>query len=165
MVKPAKPVPEGLHTVTPHLVVDGAAEAIEFYKRAFGAQEKGREVGPDGKSIMHADIRIGDSAVFLSDIFPNMDTQPPRKAGTTTVTLHLYVPNADEVFNRAVKAGAKPTMPLMDAFWGDRYGKITDPFGHVWAIAQHIEDLTREEMDKRGREFFAQMAQQPQPAS
>ena len=157
MPKAVRPVPEGLHTVTPHLVINGAAEAIEFYKRAFGAREVARSAGPDGKSIMHAEIRIGDSAIFLADVVPNTGSQSPKTLGTTTVALNLYVEDADAVFNQAVKAGAEVKMPIMDAFWGDRYGQVADPYGHLWAIATHKEDLSREEMDRRGKEFFAQM--------
>ncbi len=159
MLKAARPIPEGLHAVTPHLAVHGAAEAIEFYKKALGAREVARSAGPDGKSIMHAEIRIGDSAVFLADVFQGMGPQSPKTLGNTSVVLNLYVEDADAVFDRAVKAGAQIVMPIANMFWGDRYGQVADPFGHVWAIATRTEDLTREEMNRRGAEFFARMRQ------
>lgn len=157
MAEAARPIPEGLHAVTPHLAVNGAAEAIEFYKRAFGAREVARSAGPDGKSVIHAEIRIGDSAIFLADVFPGMGPQSPKTLGNTSVILNLYVENADAVYDRAVKAGGQVVMPIADAFWGDRYGQISDPFGHVWAIATRKEDLSSEEMAQRSAAFFAQM--------
>ena len=150
-------IPEGFATVTPHLVVRGAAKAIEFYKQAFGAQEVGRSPGPGGL-LMHATVKIGNSAVMLVDEFPQMErwVSPDALKGTT-VALHLYVEDADAVFARAVTAGAKVSMPLMDAFWGDRYGKLTDPFGHEWTVAAHQHDYTPEEVQKKAQEFFAQL--------
>ncbi len=150
-------IPEGFHTVTPHLVVRGAARAIEFYKKAFGAEELGRSPGPGGL-LMHATIKIGDSMVMLCDEFPEMKrwVAPDSLEGTTTA-LHLSVVDADALFARAVAAGAKVSMPLMDAFWGDRYGKLTDPFGHEWSIATHMHDYTPEEVQKKAAEFFASM--------
>jgi uncharacterized glyoxalase superfamily protein PhnB len=150
-----KPIPEGHHTVTPHLIVRGAAEAIEFYKKAFGAVELGRSPGPDGKSIIHAMIRIGNSLLFLNDEFPAMGCRSPVAMGGSAVTLTLYVEDVDKVFQQAVAAGAKVRMPLMDMFWGDRYGSVTDPFGHEWALATHIEDVSREEIEKRAKAAFA----------
>jgi uncharacterized glyoxalase superfamily protein PhnB len=155
MAKGVKPIPEGLHTVTPHLVVNGGAEAIEFYKKAFGAEVIDQHSGPDGKSVIHAQIKIGNSALFLADEFPGTLMKSPRSAGTTTVNLNIYAEDADAVFDRAVKAGAKVAMPLADMFWGDRYGQVTDPFGHLWSIATHKEDVTPEEMEKRAAAFFA----------
>jgi uncharacterized glyoxalase superfamily protein PhnB len=152
----AKPVPDGTHTLTPHLTVKGADKAIDFYKRAFGAQEISRYAGPGG-NIMHASIRIGDSQLFLNDEFPQMGAKSPLAFGGSAVTLTLYVEDVDTVFKRAVDAGAKSTMPVADQFWGDRYGTLTDPFGHQWAIATHKEDLTPAELEKRGREAMAQM--------
>jgi uncharacterized glyoxalase superfamily protein PhnB len=153
--KGVSPIPEGHHTLTPHLVVKGGMAAIDFYKRAFGAVEAGVMPGPDGQSVMHGELKIGDSMIYLCDEFPMMDTKSPESAGTTTTTIHMYVPDADAAFARAVEAGAKVAMPLMDAFWGDRYGKLTDPFGHSWSIATHKEDLTPEQIGERAAAFFS----------
>jgi len=152
-----KRVPSGYHTVSPHLVVRGGAKAIEFYQKAFGARELRRSPGPDGKSLMHAELQIGDSRIFLNDEFPDMGAVSPLALKGTPVTIHLYVEDADQLFNQAVKAGAKVTMPLADQFWGDRYGIVTDPFGHQWSIGSHIKDMTPEEMQKAAAEAFAQM--------
>ena len=152
-----KPIPEGLHSLTPHITVRDAAKAIEYYKRAFGAEEKGRFAGPDGK-IMHASLRIGDSALYLNDEFPEMGCSSPLTHGGSGVTLHLYVEDVDTVYKRAIDAGAKSTMPVADQFWGDRYGTLTDPFGHNWSIATHKEELTPDEMERRGKEAMAQMS-------
>jgi len=154
-----KPIPDGFHTATPSLVVSNSKEAIEFYKKAFDAKEIYQMPAPDGK-IMHAMVQIGDSFVMMSDEFPGMGCKSPTSNGGTTVNLHLYVEDADKTFNRAVKAGAKVTMPIMDAFWGDRFGTISDPYGHSWAIATHQKDLSPEEMKKAGEEHFANMAKQ-----
>ena len=145
----AKPIAEGRHSVTPHLTVRGAARAIDFYRRAFGAEEVMRMPSRDGTKLMHAHLRIGDSAILLNDEFPEMGGRSPDALGGTPTTIHLYVPDADQVFARAVAAGAQVRMPLQDMFWGDRYGQIVDPFGHVWAIATHKEDLTPEEIGRR----------------
>jgi len=142
-----KPVPEGMRTVTPHLVCAGAAEAIEFYKRAFGAVEMARLPGPQGK-LMHAMIRIGDSVVMLVDEFPEMGALSPSSLKGSPVTIHLYVDNADATAERAVKAGAKITMPVADQFWGDRYGQLVDPFGHRWSVGTHVRDVSTEEMQQ-----------------
>ncbi len=150
MAKPGKPVPEGFHTVTPHLVIKGAAAAIEFYKKAFGAEEVLRMPG-QGDGIMHAEIRIGDSHIMLNDEFPEFGKKGPLSIGGTPVTLHLYVNDVDAVFARAVKAGAKVTMPVADMFWGDRYGALEDPYGHHWSIGTHKEDLTPEECMERAK--------------
>jgi uncharacterized glyoxalase superfamily protein PhnB len=147
-----KPVPEGMRTVTPHLVCAGAAEAIEFYKRAFGAVEIARLPGPQGK-LMHAMIRIGDSVVMLVDEFPEMGGLSPKSLKGSPVTIHLYVVNVDAIVERAVKAGAKITMPVADQFWGDRYGKLEDPFGHHWSVATHVRDVSPDEMQKAMREM------------
>jgi uncharacterized glyoxalase superfamily protein PhnB len=155
-----KPIPEGYHTLTPHIVVRGAVQAIEFYKKAFGAVEIRRSPMPDGKTLMHADLKIGDSHLLLVDDMPGMGAHAPREPGATSVTLHLFVEDVDAVFNRAVAAGAKVTMPVADMFWGDRFGKLTDPFGHDWSIATHKEDLSPEEMKKRGDAMFAEMGKQ-----
>lgn len=141
----ATPLPEGIRTVTPHLTVAGAAEAIDFYKKAFGAEEMMRVPGPDGK-IMHACIRIGDSAVMLVDEFPAFGVFGPKSVGGTPVVIHLFVDDVDSFAVRAVEAGAKITMPIADQFWGDRYGQLEDPFGHRWAVATHIRALSSEEI-------------------
>lgn len=148
MAKPGKPVPEGFRTITPHLVVDGAAEAIEFYRKAFGAEETLRMPGPDGK-LMHAELKIGDSALMLNDPFPEYGAVGPKAIGGSPVTIHLYVNDVDALWDRAIKAGVKVLMPLMDAFWGDRYGLVEDPYGHRWSMATHKEDLTLEEIGQR----------------
>ena len=140
-----KPVPDGMHTVTPHLICAGAADAIEFYKKAFGAVEEGRLPGSNGR-LMHAMIRIGDSAVMLVDEMPEWGALGPKALKGSSVTIHLYVEDVDAVVKRAVAAGAKITMPLEDMFWGDRYCKLEDPFGHRWSVATHIRDVSREEM-------------------
>ena len=145
----AKRVPDGYHRVTPHLVVRNAAEMIEFYKKAFGAVELGRAPGPDGKSIMHAAIRVGDSIVFLNDEFPEMGAQSPLATKGTSVTLHLYVEDADKQFQQALAAGAEVVMPLADQFWGDRYGIVRDPSGHQWSIGMHLEDVTPDQIKER----------------
>ncbi|HSA97703.1 MAG TPA: VOC family protein [Candidatus Nitrosotenuis sp.] len=148
-----KPIPDGYSTVTPTLTVREAAKAIEFYKRAFDAQEIFRFPSPDGKTIMHAEIKIGNSIVMLNDEFPQMDCRSPQSIGGTGSSIFLYVNDADATFNKAVSAGAKPLMPLMDAFWGDRFGSIQDPYGHVWSIATHKKDMTHEEI-KKAQEAF-----------
>ncbi len=154
-----KTTPEGHHSVTPYLAVKDAAKAIEFYKRAFGAQEVARMAGPGGHGIMHAEIRIGDSLLMLSDEFPGAGCASPQSLGGTTCQLFFYVPDVDAAFKRAVAAGATSRMPVSDMFWGDRYGKLTDPFGHEWGLATHKEDVAPQEMKKRAEAFFAQMAQ------
>ena len=144
--KTTKPIPEGMHTLTPHLVCAGAVEAIEFYKRAFGAEELFRLPGPDGK-LMHAALRIGDSVLMMVDAFPDCNPGPLALKGSPVV-LHNYVADADHVFDQAVAAGATATMPMTDMFWGDRYGQLSDPFGHRWSIATHVRDVTPEEMQQ-----------------
>jgi PhnB protein len=141
------PIPEGMHTVTPHLICGSAGDSIEFYKKAFGAVELSRMNGSDGK-VMHASIRIGDSVIMLNDEFPEWGTFGPKALEGSPVIIHLYVEDADATFEQAVRAGAKVTMPLADMFWGDRYGKVEDPFGHQWSIGTHIRDVTPEEMQK-----------------
>jgi PhnB protein len=140
------PIPEGMHSVTPHLVCKGAADAIEFYKQAFGAVEAIRLPGPDGK-LMHAMIRIGDSPVMLVDEFPDCRSVGPKSLNGSAVTLHLYVEDVDATVKRAVAAGARITLPVEDMFWGDRYGRIEDPFGHHWSIGTHLRDLSAEEIE------------------
>jgi PhnB protein len=148
-----RPIPEGFHTVTPYLVIDGASAAIDFYGRAFGAVERVRMPGPEGK-LMHAEIQIGDSIVMLSDPMGG-GAKSPKALGGTTSSLMIYTPDVDALFKRATDAGATVTMAPENQFWGDRFGKMTDPFGHEWSIATHIEDLSPEEMDKRMQTAFA----------
>ena len=151
-------IPEGFRAVTPHMIMKGAGDAIEFYKKAFGAEEIMRMPGPDGKSVMHAEIRIGDCVVMLADEMPMMDYNvSPSKLGGTTVALSLYVPDTDAAFKRAIDAGATESMKPMDMFWGDRYSKVLDPFGHEWEICTHKEDLTPEEIGKRAQEWMSSM--------
>jgi PhnB protein len=142
-----RPIPEGMHSLTPHLVCDGAAKAIEFYKAAFGAVETMRLPGPGGR-LMHAALRIGDSALMLVDAFPEMGAVGPKTLKGSPVTIHLFVPNVDATMAQAAKAGAKITMPAADMFWGDRYGQLEDPFGHRWSVATHLQDLTPEQIQK-----------------
>jgi uncharacterized glyoxalase superfamily protein PhnB len=153
MSKPANPVPPGFHTVTPHLAVNGAAAYIDFLKRAFGAVEVARAPGPGGK-LIHAEVRIGDSKVMLNDDFSEEFHQPPLAQGRLPLFLHLYVTDADAVWNQAVAAGCEILMPLTDQFWGDRYGHLKDPFGFAWSIATHKEDLTPAEMKERQGKAF-----------
>jgi PhnB protein len=147
-------IPEGMHTITPHITLRNAAQAIDFYKRAFGAEELGRSLTPDGK-IMHAMIRIGDSLLMMNDEFPNMGSSSPETLGGTNITLHIQTEDVDSLFDRAVKAGAKATMPVADQFWGDRYGQVVDPFGQRWSLATRVEQLTPEEIEARAKAFFA----------
>ncbi len=136
------PIPDGFHTVAPHLVVHDAAAAIEFYREAFGALELFRIPSPDGRTIMHAELQIGQSRIMLCDERPGSEHyRAPKSLGGTSIMLHYWTDDADAAYRRAVDAGAEATMPLVDAFWGDRYGQVTDPFGHQWAIATHIKDL------------------------
>lgn len=138
-------MPDGMHTITPHLVCANASAAIEFYKKAFGAEELFRLPGPDGK-LMHGSMRIGDSILMLADEYPEWGSLGPKALKGSPVTIHLSVDDADASFKRAVDAGATVKMPLADAFWGDRYGIVVDPFGHYWSIATHIRDVSQEEM-------------------
>ena len=153
----AKPIPEGFHTVTPYLAIDGAADAIEYYKKAFGATELNRMDGPDGL-IAHATIKIGDSFVMISDPFPQSTVKAPNTLGGTSASIMLYVEDVDAVVKKAVDAGAKVTMEVADQFWGDRFGTISDPYGHTWSIATHIEDVPPEEMEERGKAAMAAMS-------
>jgi PhnB protein len=154
MAHNVRAIPEGYHTISPSLTCKDAARAIDFYKKAFNAQEIMRMPSPDGK-ISHAELRIGDSVIFLND---EMGPMAGNTSGTPRIYLFLYVEDADTTFNNALKAGAKVEMPLENQFWGDRFGKLTDPFGHQWGVATHVEDLTPEEIDKRATAFFAKMA-------
>jgi PhnB protein len=152
----AKPIPEGYHTVSPYLAVEDAGEAIEYYKNAFGATERGRMEAPGG-AIGHAELEIGDSVVMLSDPFPQSSTSPPKKLGGTSVSIFLYVEDVDAVVKRAVDAGATVLMEVADQFWGDRFGTVQDPFGHTWSVATHVEDLTEEEIAERAKAAMAEM--------
>ncbi|WP_316506573.1 VOC family protein [Nitrosopumilus sp.] len=149
-----KPIPDGFHTTTPSIVVNNSKEAIEFYKKAFDAKEIYQMPTPDGKT-MHAMIQIGDSFVMMCDEFPHMGMNSPTTVGGTSTTIHLYVEDSDKMYNQAVNAGAKPTMPIMDAFWGDRCGTILDPFGHSWMVSTHKKDLSPDEMQKAAQEYMA----------
>jgi PhnB protein len=151
-----KPIPEGYHTLTPYLAVEDAERAIEFYKDAFGAQELLRMPSPDGK-IAHAELQLGDSKLMLSDPFPQSSVRPPAERGGTTASIFMYVDDVDAIFEQAQKAGAQVVSELEDMFWGDRFGTVSDPFGHVWSIATHKEDLTEEEMAERSKAAMAQM--------
>jgi PhnB protein len=153
----AKAIPEGYHSVTPYLVIKGAADAIEFYKRAFGAAEIMRMASPNGK-IAHAEITIGDSKVMLADEYPEMSYRSPQTIGGTGVSLMVYLENVDEVFKRAVAAGAKELQPIKDQFYGDRSGTLQDPFGHVWTLSTHVEDVPPEEMRRRAEQFMHKSA-------
>src|SRR6266566_1488535 len=153
MANAVKPIPDGYHTVTPYLIINGAADALEFYKKAFGATELFRMAAPGGK-IGHAEIKIGDSPIMLADEFPEMDARGPQSFGGTPVSIMLYVADVDTVFDRAIAAGAKVKQPVQDKFYGDRNGVLADPFGHVWTIATHKEDLTPEEVGKRAEQWM-----------
>ena len=157
MAKAARPVPSGYHTITPQLTLDHAAQTMDWYKKALGAEEVSRSVGPDGK-IMHAEVKIGDSRIMLNDV---MMGKGPQGFGGSPASLWLYVEDSDSLFNRAVAAGAKVQMPLADQFWGDRGGAVADPEGYTWWIATRKEDLTPAEMNQRAEEFFKSQAQQP----
>jgi PhnB protein len=153
-----KPVPDGYNTATPYLYVKGAAAALDFYKKALGAQEIMRMPGPDGKSIMHAELRIGNSIIMLSDEQPGGKMRSPQTLGAATSSVFLYVDNADTLFNQAVAAGAQSLMPVSLMFWGDRFGSLVDPFGHHWNIATHVEDVAPEEMKRRQAKAFSKPA-------
>ncbi len=153
MAANVKPVPDGFHTATPYLVIKDAARAIDFYKEAFGATERMRLARPDGK-VMHAEIKIGDSLIMMCDECPESNAFSPQTVGGTSVSLVLYVEDADTVVNRAVAAGSQLLMPVDDQFWGDRCGTVADPFGHKWTIATHKEDVSPEEIGRRAKELF-----------
>ena len=148
MATMVKPIPDGFHSVTPYLCIHGAAAAIDFYKRAFGAKEIMRMPQPDGR-VGHAEIQIGDSRVMMADEFPEMDFRAPQSYGGSPVHLHVYVEDVDTVFKQALAAGGKEVRPVQDQFYGDRLGTVADPFGHVWHLSTHKEDLTPEEIGKR----------------
>ncbi len=156
MPKKAQAVPKEYHTVTPSIFVNGAAEAIDFYKKAFGAEERGRFEGPDG-SIMHAEIKIGDSIMMLADEMPDYGGKGPKSFGGTPVSFFLYREDVDAAWKQAINAGGKEVQPLIDQFWGDRAGCLEDPFGHKWWLAQHLEDLSPEELRQRAESYFSQV--------
>jgi uncharacterized glyoxalase superfamily protein PhnB len=156
MAKATSAVPAGFHTLIPQLSVDNAAEAIEWYRRAFGAEERNRGLGPDGK-IMHAEVTIGDSRFFVNDVMPGQ--KGPKALGGSPASFWLYVNDADATYNRAIEAGATVQVPLDNQFWGDRGGAVADPAGYTWWIASRVEDLTHDEIMVRAAEFFRQMAQ------
>ena len=153
-----KPIPDGYHTATPYLTLRDAAKAIDFYKRAFDATEVHRMEGPEGK-IAHAELRIGDSVIMLGDEMPGSETHAPQSLGGTTGGIFLYLKDVDAAFHKATSAGAKATAQPVDMFWGDRYAKLTDPFGHSWSLATHIEDVAPAEMKKRTEAHMAKMAE------
>jgi PhnB protein len=152
-----KPIPEGYHSVTPYLAVDDAAGAIDYYKNAFGAKERGRIEAPGGK-IGHAELEIGDSLVMLSDALPQFSTRAPKELGGTSVSIFMYVEDVDAVVKQAIDAGATVTTEVADQFWGDRFGVVQDPFGHLWSIATHVEDVPPEEMAERAKAAMAAMS-------
>ena len=154
-----KPIPEGYHSVTPYLIVDDAKAAIDFYKTAFGAEEKFRL--PMGDRIGHAEIKIGDSHIMLADEFPDMGHLGPKSRGGATSSIVLYVEDVNTAFPKAIQAGAKETKPLEDQFWGDRMGTLTDPFGHVWSLATNVREVSPEEMQQKMEEFSKQKQSEP----
>ncbi len=160
MASKIKPIPDGFHSITPYLIVKGAAQAIEFYQKAFGAKERFRLPGPGGKTIGHAEIQIGDSIIMLADEFPQMGHRSPKSLKGTPVSLLFYVKDVDTAFERAIKAGGKVDQPVEDKFYGERAGSIIDPFGHLWTLMTHIEDVTTDEVMRRMAKFAA-----PAPSS
>jgi PhnB protein len=157
-------IPKDFHSIVPALVVQNAATAIEYYKKAFGAEERLRMPGPDG-NIMHAELKIGDSVFFLTEENPQMKNKSPQTLGGTTTMLNVYVPDVDSSYRKAIEAGGKEGMPVTDQFWGDRYGTFTDPFGYSWGIGTHKEDLNQQELGKRAQAFFASSHAQSQKKS
>ena len=158
----AKPIPDGFYTITPQIIVSDGAEAIEFYKKALGAQEIGRFMSPDGETVMHAELKIGNSRLMLGSEHPPQCLSPKSRGGTS-VSLYLYIENADAAFDRAVKAGCAVKMPMSDQFWGDRFGQVEDPFGHQWGFATHKEDLTHYQIAAKAKAFFAEMEKKGAP--
>jgi len=155
MTKATQPIPPGFNTITPHLIINGAAKAIDFYKKAFGAEELGRMPMPDGR-LMHASLKIGNSTLFLCDEFPEHECgASPQTLKNAHATMHIYVEDVDKAYQRAVDSGATGIMPPQDMFWGDRYGRVVDPFGQPWSLATHKEDLTPEEIKARMQDACA----------
>ena len=161
MTRSTQPIPPGFHTITPSLTIRNAAQAIEFYKKALGAEERMRMAGPDGR-ITHAELQIGDSIIFVNDENPAWGCKSPQTLGGASAGFYLYVEEVDKAFQRAVDAGGKATMPVTDMFWGDRMGNFSDPFGYTWTLSTHTQDLTEEEMEEGAKKFHAQMAEQAQ---
>jgi PhnB protein len=153
---------EDFHTITPHLTVRGVSEAVKFYEKAFGAAELYRNLAPDGKSVMHVELMLGDSRLLLHDEFPEHGQVSPLGGQATGVVLHLYVDDVDDIYQRTVDAGATVVMPLQDCFWGDRYAIVVDPFGHRWSMATRIEDLSPRQVQKRATEWSAQNSEWPE---
>ena len=164
MVNQVKPIPDRFNSINAYLIVNNAVEAMEFYAKAFGGETVARMPGPDGQNTLHAEMQIGDSTLMLSDENPDWGTKSPQTLGGTPIVLHLYVEDADAVFNQAVAADCEVTQAIHDAFWGDRYARIIDPFGHAWAICIHKEDLTPEEMNKRAEIAMGQQGDTGEPA-
>jgi PhnB protein len=158
MSESAKTIPEGYHSINPYLVVRNAARAIEFYKKAFSAEERFRMHGPDGKIIMHAELKIGDSVFMLTEESPDMKALSPESIGGSPVSLYVYVKDVDAIFNRALSEGATELKPVRDQFYGARSGYLKDPFGHLWSIATHKKDLSPDELRKAGQAFFEEMS-------
>jgi PhnB protein len=150
-------IPKGYHSITPVLVVKGAEQAIEFYKKAFGAKELNRAYMPGGNIILHAEVQIGDSRIMLNDEFPEMNCKSPQSVGGASTALYVYVKDVDKIFTQATDAGAKVTMPLMNAFWGDRTGQLVDPYGHVWSFATRKRNLSQKEIQKAQQEWLAEI--------
>jgi PhnB protein len=158
MTDAVKPIPEGYHSITPYLIVGGAAGAIEFYKKAFGAAELMRMAAPGGR-VGHAEVRIGDSRIMLADEFPDMNARSPKAFGGSPVSLHLYVEDVDATVRQAIAAGAKELRPVKDQFYGDRLGSVEDPFGHVWHVSTHKEDVPPDELKRRAETAMGQSGQ------
>jgi PhnB protein len=158
-------IPKDYHSVTPVLTVKGAEQAIEFYKKAFGAKELNRAYMPGGNTILHAEVQIGDSRIMLNDEFPEMNSKSPQSVGGASTALYVYVKDVDKIFIQAEAAGATVTMPVMDAFWGDRTGQLIDPYGHIWSFATRKRNLSQKQMQKAQEEWFAEMAKGGQQQS
>lgn len=153
-----KKIPDGYHAITPSLIVKDGIKAIDYYKKVFDAKDKGTMMTPDGKSVAHAELEIGDSKIMLSDEFPEMNCLSPASIGGSPISLYLYVEDVDKTFNLAVSEGASVLYPVADQFWGDRHGSIKDPFGHIWSISTHVKDLAEEEIKKAAAEAFSKMS-------
>ena len=156
MASDVKRIPDGYHTVTPSIAVTSGVAALEFYKRALGAEIVNSMTTPDGSMLAHAEIRIGDSIIFVSDEYPDMDHKSPATLGGSPVSFYLYVEDADASFDKAVAAGATSVRPMQDMFWGDRLGTVADPYGHKWTFSTHVKDMTLEEVEEASKEFFSQ---------
>jgi PhnB protein len=157
MAHAVRPIPEGFHTITPHMVVRGVADAIDFYRKAFGAEELYRNLAPDGVRIIHAELLLGDSRFFLVDENPAWGAHSPLSLNGASITLHLYVEDVDTFFERAVAAGCEVKMPVQDCFWGERYGMLRDPYGHSWSVSTQVEDLSPAQIQERAKDYFNKM--------